>query len=174
MRRHQLHSGLEAPCLQSQSGDKIRASGGRGGEQRKVRRVPYGGGLSVRQPKVHPRGGFSRIRRLSHRSKNRGRVTVFSNAKSNRLDRDFAMLLQATAPLRCCSMLAVLRAPCLSSAVGCDMKLQSVLLGWSNPDQVLCVSAGNRLHLPGAALSAHRKYQWQELKYQLLRSHTAW
>jgi hypothetical protein len=24
-----------------------------------------------------------------------------------------------------------------------------------------------------AALSAHRKYQWQELKYQLLRSHTA-
>jgi len=25
-----------------------------------------------------------------------------------------------------------------------------------------------------AALSAHRKYQWQEIKYQLPRSHTAW
>jgi len=30
----------------------------------------------------------------------------------------------------------------LSRIVGCDMKLQSVLLGWSNPDQALRVSAG--------------------------------
>jgi hypothetical protein len=28
--------------------------------------------------------------------------------------------------------------------------------------------------LRSAALTAHRKYQWQELKHQLLRSHTAW
>jgi hypothetical protein len=30
----------------------------------------------------------------------------------------------------------------LRFVVGCDMKLQSVLLGWSNPDQALRVSAG--------------------------------
>src|ERR1035437_7422155 len=33
--------------------------------------------------------------------------------------------------------------------VSCDMKLQSVLLGWSNPDQALRVSAGTpRKHAP--------------------------
>ena len=30
----------------------------------------------------------------------------------------------------------------LSSAVSCDMKLHSVLLGWSDPDQALRVAAG--------------------------------
>jgi len=39
------------------------------------------------------------------------------------------------------SLLALTRL-CVSFFVSCDMKLYSVLLGWSDPDQALRVSAG--------------------------------
>ena len=46
----------------------------------------------------------------------------------------------------------------LSTNVSCDMKLQSVLLGWSNPDQALRVSAGTPRKHASAGLSRSRDY----------------